>query len=273
MYKDIVVCVNEASGRENVIAAATLFAKEVNAQLHGLYVRVNDVPNTVPYMIVADFITEAAQAREDKNAVAAKEAFARITESEGCVATWHEVAEYNHPLKILLYADLVITNQVAYEPRRGRSNFGFINDLILETGKPIVLIPERWNEREFGSNILIGWDESKEAVRAINDAMPLLKKAESVEVVSVDHRASDDADVSLISDYLSRRNVSNTFKLATTDENANSVEKVLLDRAGKISADLLVVGGYGHSRMRELILGGTTHYLTHNSDIPVLFSH
>jgi len=273
MYKDIAVCVNEAAGRENVITSAALFAKEMNAQLQGLYVRVNDVPHTPPYMFVADQITQAAQEREDQRANQAKHEFLEITKREGCAASWLEVSEFNHPLRYLLYCDLIITNQVAYEPRRGHSNFGFINNLILETGKPVVLILERWNEREFGRNILIGWDESKPAVRAVADAIPLLKHADMVEVVSVDFEDSETVDVSHISDYLSRRNVSNSFRLDTTDEHNSTAEKVLLNRASKTSADLLVVGGYGHSRWRELVLGGSTRYLAHNSDIPVLFSH
>lgn len=276
MYKDIVVCVNEANGRENAIMSAALFAKEVNAQLHGLYVRVNDVPRIASYAIIADNITKTAQEREDKRAAAAKQEFLRITEQESCAATWLEVSEFNHPLRYLNYCDLIVTNQVAYEPRRGRSNVGFINNLILETGKPVVLIPERWNEKEFGRNIMVGWDESKTAVRAIADAMPLLKQATQVEVVAVDYEedpTGSSADVSQISDYLLRRNVSNSFRLEFTDEHDDTPEKVLLSRAGKTSADLLVVGGYGHSRLRETILGGTTRYLTHHSDIPVLFSH
>lgn len=274
MYKDIVVCVNEADGRDNTINAAAKFANESNASLTGLYVRVVETPAVPPYGLVSDEIIKEAKKREDDRAAKAREAFENITSEANCEASWLEVSERFEPLKAITYADIVITNQVAYDPRQGRSNIGFVNNLILETGKPVVLIPTRWNEKSFGKNIILGWDESREATRAMQDAMPLLQQADHVEAVCVNYKDEHEvADVSEISTYLSRRNVSNSFKLEVTDERLDTPEKVLLNYAGKKSADLIVVGGYGHTRLREIILGGVTRHLTKHSDIPVLLSH
>lgn len=274
MYKDIVVCINEADGRDNTITAAARFAKDNNANLTGLYVRVRDMPAMGPYGYISEEIARDIQKTEDDRAAKAKQSFESITADLTTEANWLEVAESQHPLKIIAYADLVITNQVSYDPRQGRSNMSFVNNLILETGKPVILIPNAWQESTFGTNIVVGWNESREASRAVQDAMPLLQQANNVEVVCVNYKGEDEAvDVSQISSYLSRRNVSNSFKLAVTDDHLNSPEKVLHARAVNNSANLIVVGGYGHARLREIILGGVTRFLTKKSTIPVLFSH
>ena len=274
MYRDIIVCLNEAEGRENTIRAASQFAKEVGANLVGLYVRSRITPALGPYGYISDEIAKDLMQHEDDRAAQAKKSFEATTQEFAVVANWLEVKESQHPLKAIAYADLVITNQVAYDPRQGSSNMSFVNNLILETGKPVILIPNSWKKPSFGTRIVVGWDESREAVRAIQDAMPLLQKAIHVEAVCVNHKGGDDVvDVSEISPYLSRRNVSNSFILAVTEGDLNSPEKVLHEHAKKSSADLIVVGGYGHTRLREIILGGVTRYLTKNSTVPVLFSH
>ena len=276
MYKDIVVCVNEAEGRNNTIRAAARMANETNAILTGLFIRVDESLTTSSslYGFIPDSLVEEASKHEAERATKARESFVEITSQIGCEATWVEVEEKNHPLKIIAYSDLVITDQVAYDRRQGVSNIGFINNLILQTGKPVILIPKEWDEPSFGSDIVIGWDESREASRAIQDAMPLLQKADHIEAVSVNYKENDAVvDISKISAYLTRRNVSNSFKLAITNDEFNTSGKVLLNCAHNRSANLIVVGGYGHSRLREIILGGVTRYLTQYNDIPVLFSN
>ena len=278
MYKDIVVCVNEAEGRDNTIRAAARFANEANANLTGVYVTVNGTAASsyvsFPYGVVSKDILKLAQEREAEQSLKAKELFKEIVDEFNCKATWLEVPSYDHPLRTMAYADLIITNQVAYDPRQGQSNIGFINTLVLETGKPVILIPTRWNEVEMGKRVVIGWDESREAIRAVQDAMPILKQADHVDAVMVNYKDDNEAiDTSEISKYLTRRNVTNSFHSELTDEHSDTPEKVLLKFAAKTSADLIVVGGYGHTRMREIILGGVTRNLSKHSNVPVLFSH
>lgn len=274
MYKDIIVCINESDDRENTIRVAAQFANDNNASLTGLYVRIRNAPAVGPYGYISEEISRDIRKHDAERTAAAKQSFDSITGELGAAATWLEIDENQQPLRAIAYADLVITNQMEYDPYQGGGNMSFVNSLILETGKPIVLIPSDWDKSTFGSNIVVGWDGSREAIRAIQDAMPLLQKANHVEAVSVNHTDADEtADLSEISSYLTRRNVSNSFKLAVTDDLLNSPEKVLHSYAGKLSADLIVVGGYGHTRLREIILGGVTRFLSKNSTVPVLFSH
>ena len=105
--------------------------------------------------------------------------------------------------------------------------------------------------------------------------MPLLKLADHVDAVTVNYETDDQELIKMsdISNYLSRRNVVNHFHSAVTDEHHDTPEKVLMNFAGTRSADLIVVGGYGHTRLREIILGGATRNLSKHSTVPVLFSH
>ncbi len=279
MYKDIVVCVNESDGRENTIRAAARFANQANASLAGVYVTVSGTTAassyiSFPYGMVSKDIITLAEEREAEQSLKAKNLFKEIVDELNCRATWLVVPSYEHSLRRMAYADLIITNQVAYDPGQGQSNIGFINTLVLETGKPVILIPPGWNQVEIGKRVLIGWDESREAARAVQDAMPILKQADSVDAVTVNYKDHDASiDVSEISRYLTRRDVTNSSHLELTDEQSDTPERVLLEFAAKTSADLIVVGGYGHSRIREIILGGVTRNLSKHSNVPVLFSH
>jgi len=275
MYKYILVCVTESEGRDNTIKAAAAFANQHGSSVTGLYVTLGeDSPVIPPFGAVsADLIEEAITRQQDRLAKA-KESFMEITDSMECAATWLAVDEQAHPLRAVLYADLAITNQAAYDPRRGVSNMGFINSLVLETGKPVLLIPTGWHEPQLGNRIVVGWDESREAVRAVQDALPLLQHAEQVDVVSINYEGEDDVvDVSEITSYLKQRNVNNDFHLKITDEHHDTPEKVLANYCEVNDVDLLVMGGYGHTRLREIILGGVTRHMIKNSEIPILLSH
>ena len=273
MYKDIVFFLNESEDRAEALTAAAKFANDMNAHLTGLYVRPSTFRQTPAYGMVTQEMLVELDEMEDVRAEKAKEDFLKALDRFNCSRTWREVSERENISHFTAYADLLMTNQHAYDPRRGRSNAGFINSLILGTGRPVILVPTELTTSNFGKNIVVGWDESKESVRAINDALPLLQKAEMVDVVSVSYEDDEVVDVSEISNFLSRRNVENRFNLQVTDEEFTTPEEVLLNYANTVDADLLVIGGYGHSRLREIILGGTTRYLTKYSDIPVFFSH
>jgi len=274
MYKNIVVCVNETHDRENLIGSAARFASQIEATLTGFYIRSHNTPGVPLYGYVADEIIKQAIEHDNQCAEAARETFKSTLNDCACDADWLEVSEDDEPMKELRLADLIITNRVIYDAKSWRSNINFINSLILETGRPVILIPEQWNQQTFGRNIVFGWDQSREAVRAMQDAMPIFKRADHVDAVCVDYQGKKDSiGAEEICKYLSKHNVTNNFSLQVTNEYLETPEKVLLNYAREIASDLIVVGGYGHSRLREIILGGVTRYLTKNSDVPVLLSH
>jgi nucleotide-binding universal stress UspA family protein len=123
--------------------------------------------------------------------------------------------------------------------------------------------------------VVVGWDASREAARAVRDALPLLTQAKVVEVVSVNPRPADlghgdvpGADIAL---YLARHGVNVEVQRIETRE--LDVGNALLSHVASEAADLLVMGGYGHARLREIMLGGATRTILHDMTVPVLMSH
>jgi nucleotide-binding universal stress UspA family protein len=172
------------------------------------------------------------------------------------------------------HADLVILGQVdpAHPPPAGRQ---LVEDVLMTSGRPILVIPYIGRFDTFGTNILVGWNNSREAARAMNDAIPLLAKAASVTILEANpigrKLASDDATSADITRHLARHGIN--AKTARTSMDRMSASDALLSYAADVSADLLVVGGYGHSRLRELILGGVTRELLQHMTLPVLMAH
>jgi nucleotide-binding universal stress UspA family protein len=146
-------------------------------------------------------------------------------------------------------------------------------ELALSIGRPVLVVPRYGTFAALGDQVLIGWNASREAARAVNDALPLLRRAQKVTVLSVDPADHPDrripgADIAL---HLARHGVN---AVAAQTRSADiSVGDVLLSHAADVGADLIVCGAYGHSRLREMVLGGATRHLLKHMTVPVLMSH
>jgi nucleotide-binding universal stress UspA family protein len=172
------------------------------------------------------------------------------------------------------YADLVVIGQKNAEwPSGVRADFE--RSLPLAVGRPVLVVPYAFERRPLGHRILVAWNASREAARAVSDALPLLKRAGHVHVVAFQpeqsrtaHGAEPGADIAL---YLTRHGV----KVTVSRYDAPDVEigNQLLSRAFDLSADLIVMGAWGHSRLRELVLGGVTRTLLESMTVPVLMAH
>lgn len=173
------------------------------------------------------------------------------------------------------YTDLVILGQIDPNhppPPAGRH---LVEETLMTAGRPILIIPYAGHFNTIGSKVLIGWNNSREAARAVYDAIPLLAKATSVTILEAYPAGripgAHDITSTGITRYLAHHEIdARTERTAMT---SISADDALLSYAADISADLLVVGGYGHSRLRELILGGVTRGLLQHMTVPVLMSH
>jgi nucleotide-binding universal stress UspA family protein len=158
-------------------------------------------------------------------------------------------------------------------PEVGRT---MVEDLLMTAGRPVLIIPYAGQFGSIGSNTLIGWTATREAARAVHDALPLLAPSAKVTVLSV-QSSKPPPDVKMlpsveIAEHLARHGL-DVSAARTVVSDGLSPADALLDYASDISADLLVVGGYGHSRTREMILGGVTRDLLRHMTVPVLMSH
>jgi nucleotide-binding universal stress UspA family protein len=148
-------------------------------------------------------------------------------------------------------------------------------EVALSAGRPVLVVPYIGAPREVGSHILVGWNASREATRAVNDAMPLLRQAKKVTVLAIDsergvggHGELPCADISL---HLARHGVN--AEAAETVSGDIDAGDVILSTVADLGADLIVIGAYGHSRTREYIFGGVTRHLLAHMTVPVMMSH
>jgi nucleotide-binding universal stress UspA family protein len=174
---------------------------------------------------------------------------------------------------VVRQADLVILGQVNPDHLPRPEGRQLVEDVLMTSGRPILVIPYIGRFQTVGSKILVGWNNSREATRAVNDAIPLLARAASVTILQVSPRrpATDDATSTDISRHLAHHGIrAQTIRTVLA---GSSTPDLLLNYAADVSADLLVVGGYGHSRLRELVLGGVTRELLRHMTLPMLMSH
>jgi len=148
-------------------------------------------------------------------------------------------------------------------------------DLVMQAGRPLLVVPDRVDWLDLRS-VLVAWKDTPEARRAVTDALPMLRKARDVTVVEIpeqgDDRAAVMAGVTDVAAWLARHGITASARIADSARNetaAAQLEKI----AGDVGASLIVAGAYGHSRFRELILGGVTQHLVTQSTRCVLLSH
>ena len=173
------------------------------------------------------------------------------------------------------FVDLLILGQHDTENPRGISAFLLPQRVVLDAGTPILVVPLRGAFEALPRHALVAWDGSPEATRALRDAMPLLRAAERVSLLAVDpdrqghvHPHANSVEVAA---RLGRHGI--TTEPIEVASGTQDVTDVLLAHAAQVGADLLVMGAYGHSPIKEFILGGTTQDLLARATIPILISH
>lgn len=167
--------------------------------------------------------------------------------------------------------DLTVVGQP--DPDQGGVPTMIIESLLFQSGRPALLVPYTHQGEAKIDNVIVAWNGGREATLAIAGAMPILKKAKNVQVISI-VEAKKGSAVDLpgfnITRHLARHGVNAELKRLTTTLDAGNT---LLSHAADHGADLLVMGAYGHSRLRELILGGATREILESMTLPVLMAH
>ncbi|HET7384319.1 MAG TPA: universal stress protein [Pseudolabrys sp.] len=145
--------------------------------------------------------------------------------------------------------------------------------VLFESGRPVIFVPFIQKGGMKLDRIMVCWDGSRAATRAIADAIPLLKKAKQVEVVIISDKPNkrDEVPGADLGQHLARHGLKVDVKRITSPD--IDVPSTILSYAADSSADMIVMGGYGHSRLREFVLGGATRGLLESMTVPVLMSH
>lgn len=172
------------------------------------------------------------------------------------------------------YSDLVVISQTDLDETSSRVLSGLPEYVMLNCGRPVLMVPYAGRFENVGSNVLVTWDGSREATRALTNAIPLLKRAKNVILALFNpnlrfdaHGEQPGADIAL---YLARHNINVEVLQQRTELD---VGNTLLSLAADLRSDLIVMGGYGHTRFREVLLGGVTNTILKTMTVPVLMSH
>ncbi len=170
------------------------------------------------------------------------------------------------------YADVLVIGQPNETDASGVEP-DFAERLVLASGRPALVIPYAGDFPTVGTRVLVAWNASREATRALTDAIPILREAKQVDVIAFNpkdapHGEVPGADIGL---YLARHGI----KVSVSQQTAEDVDvgNQLLSRAADLDSDLIVMGAYGQPRMKELILGGATRTILKSMTVPVLMSH
>lgn len=220
-------------------------------------------------------LIEAQQRAFAEQSRRAKETFEKAVGAAGLSKTEWRSSEADAVDAVTLhsrYADLVVLSQ-PHATDNGSVEDDFAERVVLACGRPVLMIPYADSFKSTGERVLVAWNASREATRALTDAIPMLREAREVKVIAInpegaDHGAMPASDISL---YLARHGVRAEAVVDYGDD--IDVGNELLSRAADYNSDLIVMGAYGHSRVRELIMGGATRTIITSMTVPVLLSH
>lgn len=269
--KSILVHVTGAPDSAERVRTALDLAMEHDAHLTGLAVRpVVQIPRYAAANIPDSVFTEV-EARQDAVDLAARDAF----QDAAAQAGWSDRSDFRLDKGATAdvvglharYADLTVISQAPSLDPDG----SFADVLVMRSGRPILVLPHIGTRAAIGKHIVLAWNASREAARAVGDAMPLLEKSEKVDVLSIEPEGIGDLPGADIAHHLARHGITAEAKRSVA--NKIDIGDVLLNHVADSGADLVVMGAYGHSRVREMILGGVTRHMLEHMTVPVLMSH
>ena len=233
------------------------------------------VPPSVMGGISAEAI-DAQWAASEKAADAAIKAFEEAARREGIAAEHRKIKASLGGAgdlfgRLARRFDLAVVGQA--EPKHGAAQDLMIEGVLFGSGRPVVVVPYIQKGPFKLDNVMVCWDGSRQAARAIGDAMPLLVKATGVEIVIVTNERGkqDEIEGADMGQHLARHGVKvDVHRIPGGDID---VADALLSHAADSGTDFMVMGGYGHSRFREFVLGGVTHSIFRSMTVPALMSH
>jgi nucleotide-binding universal stress UspA family protein len=277
-YRTILVHINGSRRVGSLLPYAVQLASVFDAHLIGLHVFPDRVAKPLPPPPI-----EGLKWSRYEEPVHLKSIFQDMTVKGRLAGEWRAISfQRTHPARIVLTharaVDLIVVNQA--DPQWDCSFlFDFPDRLAIESGRPVMVVPNEYRSAALPRSIVIAWNQSREATRALFDALPLLRGAKDIELLAIDndtdnkllHIDEDILPLSAVAEALGRHSINPTFtRLKATSD---AVGEQICAHMNTREADLLVMGAYGHSRLRELVFGGATRYLLAHMPVPVLFSY
>jgi len=278
-FRDILVIIDESPAVAARIGVAAALAAEHDAHLTGLYI---SSPVALPGY-VESFLTEEMQAalqaedesRVDRARVRFTEELRRVGRLER--SEWRVASGVIDDIAAIhaRYADLVVVGQSDPAPS---SDLPMLEPeaLVFACGRPVLVVPYAGQFSTIGQRVLVGWNGSREAARALGDALPALERARKVTVLAIDTEPGSEEDGEAapgvaIAHHLAHHGI--VAEAARFICESHEIGDTLLNFANDLSCDLIVMGAYGQPRLRSLVLGSLTGFILRHMTVPVLLSH
>jgi nucleotide-binding universal stress UspA family protein len=276
MIKDLVV--NLSGGDERDVAAdyAISVAQGYGAHVVGVAFVYEPV---IPGSLLGGIPTDLIEVQREENSKAAKAAVARFEAAAKATGVSAETRLLDASIagasdlfgRIARRFDTAVVGQAHGE--QGASEELLIEGALFGSGRPVIIVPRIQTKPLTLDRVMVCWDGSRPASRAIGDAMPLLARGKAIEIVVVTGEGDKSGEITgtNMKRHLARHGIETEIKRVAAGN--VGVQGAILAHAGASGADFIVMGAYGHSRLREFILGGVTRSILKSMPAPVLMSH
>ncbi|MFM0511681.1 universal stress protein [Paraburkholderia sp. RL17-373-BIF-A] len=277
-YKSIVVHLDTSERAHPRLELALRVAKQFHAHLTGVFALFTPEPRSFCLIAgTAEYNRDQENLRAERRAVLEQLFHAELGRAQ-VAGDWIATDEYANiavPRRARC-ADLIIAGQD--DPNDPESYIGdhFPQNLVMSMGRPVLMVPYVGAYPSLGSHVMAAWDGSREATRAVHDALPFMRLAKKTTVVTVNGEKSEapggrvpGSDIATVI----ARHGANVEVADIEVAIGASIGDALLSQLTNIGADMLVMGAYGHARWQELVMGGATRAILKSMTVPVLMSH
>ncbi len=274
----LLIHLNDRRRAFRLIGAAKAYAAAGNAEIIGLHV-FSAVPPVAPAVIpYGDDVVQAIEQAESREGAAIEATFLELTAAQADRATW--ICERAsgpdlayHVMQHGRGADLIVASAADADWEMAPV-LDFPERLAIESGRPVLMVPNEGSFQSAPSHAVVAWNGSREAARAGFDAVALLGSTIKMTVLVIEDEDADEepmASAERFADTATRHGIS--VRLARRAAVGRSVGEAISAEVAALNGDLLVMGAYGHSRVREFVFGGATRHVTHHLKLPTLLSH
>tara|TARA_E500000331_G_scaffold99379_1_gene96204 strand:+ start:101 stop:967 length:867 start_codon:yes stop_codon:yes gene_type:complete len=285
--KNMLVPVGDIVRDEGAIGTALMLTQEFGGHADCIFV-IGDVRDLIPARAIGLFesvqfkIKKEYEQERDERQKTARRRFDKMLQERNIeyreLALLAELPSASWEVAPGVASEIVAMRGGAYDmvvvgrPARDETTVAELSAeaALFRTGRPVLIAPPTL-PKSIGEAVVIGWNRSASSARAISAALPILLMSRSVTIVTVTTGAKIGPSAPDMAKYLSWHEVQ--AEVVEIPPDHRLVGEVLLEEAERVSADLLVMGAYSHSRLRELILGGVTRHVLQNADLPVLMAH
>ncbi|CAH0445747.1 universal stress protein [Ralstonia pseudosolanacearum] len=277
-YASVMVHLDRSERAMHRLELAIRYAQAHHARLIAVYASFAPSPNWFYMMEGVGRYWEEDRNRRDGVRDVVHERFRDATKALPLETEWRSVD--GDPVALVLReareADLLIVGQRDPADPESFVAADFVETLIIEAGRPVLVVPYAGSFTTVAQRLLVAWNGGRESARALHDAIPLMPEA-TVHVLQMmdghPRHWAEETTLGQVARALKAHGVDSTVEEASCAGPDVAIGEMLLSRAADFNADLIVMGAYGHSRLRELVLGGVTRTLLNTMTVPVLMSH